>query len=106
MNWGLAQVTHLTSPERLATMLLSGRFPMRMATSTWSSTRFTTWREGIVAFAGHPLIVTNRVVGVMAMFARQPLTDFALRALAASADGVALGIVRNQSEQHRSALLG
>jgi len=30
-------------------------------------------REGMVAFAGYPLIVGERLVGVLAMFARQPL---------------------------------
>ena len=29
-------------------------------------------REGMVAFAGYPLIVEDRLVGVMAMFARHP----------------------------------
>jgi CheY-like chemotaxis protein len=29
-------------------------------------------REGMVAFAGYPLLVKGRVVGVMAMFARHP----------------------------------
>ena len=32
-------------------------------------------REGMVAFAGYPLLVDDRLVGVMAMFARQPLSD-------------------------------
>lgn len=51
-------------------------------------------REGIVAFAGYPLIVGDQMMGVMAMFARQPLTDFALDALTSIADSVALGIAR------------
>ena len=32
-------------------------------------------REGMVAFAGYPLAVDGRVVGVVAMFARNPLTE-------------------------------
>lgn len=56
-------------------------------------------REGMVAFAGHPLIVEGRVIGVMAMFARRPLSDFTLRALAAAASGVAVGIQRKQAEE-------
>src|SRR6185436_16742090 len=55
-------------------------------------------REGMVAFAGHPLIVGDRVVGVMALFARQVLSDSVLSALASVADHIALGI-----ERHRSA---
>ena len=56
-------------------------------------------REGMVAFAGHPLIVEGRLLGVMAMFARQTLTDATLQALASVADGIALGIERKQAEE-------
>jgi len=56
-------------------------------------------REGMVAFAGHPLIVEGRLLGVMAMFARHPLTDTTLQALASVADGIALGIERKQAEK-------
>jgi PAS domain S-box-containing protein len=56
-------------------------------------------REGMVAFAGHPLIVDDRVVGVMALFARHPLSDEIISALASVADHVAVGI-----ERHRSAI--
>ncbi|MBI3795886.1 MAG: PAS domain S-box protein, partial [Deltaproteobacteria bacterium] len=56
-------------------------------------------REGMVAFAGYPLIVEAHLVGVVAMFARQPLTEFTLKALAAVADEIALGIERKQAEE-------
>ena len=56
-------------------------------------------REGMVAFAGYPLIVEDRLVGVTAMFARRPLSDFTLKALAAVADGIALGIERKRAEE-------
>src|SRR6184192_1216735 len=39
-------------------------------------------REGMVAFAGYPLVVQERVLGVMAMFARHPLSEFVPKALA------------------------
>src|ERR1700687_3475727 len=55
-------------------------------------------REGMVAFAGHPLMVEGRVVGVMALFARHALSDAVISALASVADHIALGI-----ERHRSA---
>jgi PAS domain S-box-containing protein len=55
-------------------------------------------REGMVAFAGFPLIVHDRVVGVVAMFSRQPFTPFALQALASVAQGIALGIDRRRGE--------
>jgi signal transduction histidine kinase/DNA-binding response OmpR family regulator len=53
-------------------------------------------REGMVSFAGHPLIVDDRLVGVMALFARHALTDDVLANLAAVADGIAIGIDRFQ----------
>jgi signal transduction histidine kinase len=56
-------------------------------------------QERMVAFAGYPLIVEDRLVGVVAMFARQPLSDFALKALASVADSIALGIERKQVEE-------
>jgi PAS domain S-box-containing protein len=55
-------------------------------------------REGMVAFAGHPLVVDGRVVGVMALFARHALSDAVISAMASVADHIALGI-----ERHRSA---
>jgi PAS domain S-box-containing protein len=54
-------------------------------------------REGMVAFAGHPLVVGNRVVGVMALFARHPLSDGVLSSLAPVADHIALGIERHRT---------
>jgi PAS domain S-box-containing protein len=55
--------------------------------------------EGLVAFAGYPLIVDERVVGVMAMFSRSPLGAEALHALGRVADAIALGINRRSSEE-------
>jgi two-component system, cell cycle sensor histidine kinase and response regulator CckA len=55
-------------------------------------------REGMVAFAGYPLVVADRVVGVMAIFARHPFSDFVLEALASVADGIAVGIERKRNE--------
>lgn len=54
-------------------------------------------REGMVSFAGYPLLVEGRVVGVMAMFARHPLTDTTRATLASVADQIALGVVREAS---------
>ena len=57
-----------------------------------------TGREGIVAFAGHPLLVEGRLVGVMAIYARQALPPATLDALAGVADNIALGIERKGAE--------
>ena len=55
-------------------------------------------REGLVAFAGYPLIIEQRLVGAMALFARKPLSAPALSAMGVVADGIALGIVRLQAQ--------
>ncbi len=56
-------------------------------------------REGIVAFAGHPLLVDDRLVGVLAIFSRTPLPEATLTTLGAVANAIALGIERKKSEQ-------
>ncbi len=48
--------------------------------------------EGMIAFAGHPLICDDRVVGVLALFSRHELTRATLDALGAVADIIATGI--------------
>ncbi|HLL75817.1 MAG TPA: PAS domain S-box protein [Pyrinomonadaceae bacterium] len=61
-------------------------------------------REGMVAFAGYPLIVDDRLVGVMAMFARHALSDAVLQAMGAVSREVALGIARKRAEAERERL--
>jgi diguanylate cyclase (GGDEF)-like protein/PAS domain S-box-containing protein len=56
-------------------------------------------REGMVAFAGHPLVVEGRLVGVMAMFARKPLEEDTIEALSSVADAVAQGINRKRADE-------
>jgi PAS domain S-box-containing protein len=55
-------------------------------------------REGMVAFAGYPLVIEDRLVGVMAMFARMPLSPSALEALGSVAHEIAIGIERRRAE--------
>ena len=55
-------------------------------------------REGMIAFAGYPLLVDDRLVGVMAMFARHPLSETTLDAMASVADQIAIGIERKVAE--------
>ncbi len=55
-------------------------------------------REGMVAFAGYPLLIGDRLVGVMALFARRPLDGDVFEAMASIADTVAVGIERRQAE--------
>ncbi len=51
-------------------------------------------REGMIAFAGYPLIVENQIMGVMAMFARHTLDDEVLELLSSVADEIASAIKR------------
>jgi PAS domain S-box-containing protein len=54
--------------------------------------------ENMVSFAGYPLLVDDRVVGVMAMFGESRLSGDTLNALAEIADVVALGIERRRAD--------
>ncbi len=54
-------------------------------------------REGMVAFAGHPLFYKDRVCGVMALFCRKPLSCATLRALATVAESVSNGIAHGRA---------
>lgn len=47
-------------------------------------------REGLVSFAGYPLIVEDRLVGVMALFCRQPLSGATLNTLGWIANSIAV----------------
>lgn len=61
--------------------------------------------NGMVAFAGYPLVVEDRLIGVVALFARRPLPESILDTLASVADIVAQGIERKRAEEAlRSAL--
>ena len=55
-------------------------------------------REGLVAFAGYPLLIEDRVVGVMAMFARDALLPDTLDTLSSIASLIAHGIERKRSD--------
>jgi PAS domain S-box-containing protein len=55
-------------------------------------------REGIVAFAGYPLIIEGSVVGVMALFSRKALGESTLQVLESVANQVSLGIERMMVE--------
>jgi len=56
-------------------------------------------REGMVALAGHPLIVEGMPVGVMAIFSRRRLREVTLKALAPIANGIAIGIKQKLAEK-------
>ena len=60
-----------------------------------------TWakRERMVAFAGYPLIIEERLVGVMCVFAQQSLTIAVLESMEAVANTIANAIERKQIEK-------
>ena len=55
--------------------------------------------EGMAAFAGYPLVVEDRLVGVMALFFRTTLTAATFDTLASITDSVAQAIERKHSEE-------
>jgi PAS domain S-box-containing protein len=55
-------------------------------------------REGMVAFAGYPLTLDGKALGVVAFFSKNPLSQDVLNELAPIADGIAQWIKRKQAE--------
>jgi serine phosphatase RsbU (regulator of sigma subunit) len=62
-------------------------------------------REQMVSFAGYPLCAGDHLLGVLALFGREPLPPATLDALAAVADTVAVGIQQARSEEEIQRLL-
>lgn len=57
-----------------------------------------TAREGMVAFAGYPLIVDGATIGVMAMFAKRPLPKAAFGTMGSVATQLTIGISRKKTQ--------
>jgi two-component system, cell cycle sensor histidine kinase and response regulator CckA len=55
-------------------------------------------REGMVAFAGYPLLIDDRLLGVIAMFARHRLSQKVLDAMKSATNYIAIGIERKRNE--------
>ena len=68
-------------------------------TDPWVGDKDWAKREGMVAFAGYPLLLEDRVLGVLALFARRPLCPEILKALGAVADSIALAIDRKRAQK-------
>jgi transcriptional regulator with GAF, ATPase, and Fis domain len=56
-------------------------------------------RERLVAFAGYPLLVDSKLVGVLAMFSPREFSRSTTDAMAVVASAVALGVVRKRTER-------
>jgi PAS domain S-box-containing protein len=61
-------------------------------------------RNRLTAFAGYPLVVEDRLLGVMAIYADRPLAEQALDLMGSVADMIATGIERKRVEEERSRL--
>ena len=59
----------------------------------------------MISFAGYPLVVEDRIVGVMGMFSQKPLTESTVNTLSFLADGIAQGIGRKHAEDRLQLLL-
>ena len=56
-------------------------------------------KEGMVAFAGYPLVVENRLVGVVAVFSRKTMPETIISSLESVSTQIATGIDRKQAEE-------
>ena len=63
-------------------------------------------REGLVSFAGYPLIVGQRLVGVVAMYTRVELSEGMTSAMATIAGQIAIAVDRDSSERFRELFIG
>ncbi|MDB5220149.1 MAG: two-component hybrid sensor and regulator [Myxococcaceae bacterium] len=73
-----------------------------------SDVSIATWaeREGMVAFAGHPMLVSGELVGVISIFARHMLSEPAFNGLEAIANEIAIGVHRSLGDDIRAGLEG
>ena len=86
----------LIAAERLPHLTNAVIGDPRVSDQEWAA------REGMVAFAGYPLLIEGEVVGVMALFARVPLV---LDAMASVSNAIALGIEHKRVEEEHARLL-
>ncbi|MBL1173615.1 GAF domain-containing protein [Pantanalinema sp. GBBB05] len=56
-------------------------------------------QEGITAFAGYPLVLEDQLIGVMALFSRQPFTAAAQTVLESLAHSIAMAIDRTWARE-------
>jgi len=63
-------------------------------------------REGLVSFAGYPLIVGQRLVGVVALYTKVELSEDMAAAIATIARQIAIAVDRDASERFRELFIG
>jgi signal transduction histidine kinase len=82
----------LIAQERLPHLTNNVQTDPRIGDREWAK------REGMVGFAGYPLIIGGQLVGVLAVFTRHQIADNVLETLAFIARQIALGIKRKRNE--------
>jgi PAS domain S-box-containing protein len=82
----------LIAREKKPLLTNSVQSDLRISDQAWAA------REGMVSFAGYPLLIEDHVLGVLAMFSRHPLAEDLLKTLGSIADSVALGIERKRAQ--------
>jgi two-component system, cell cycle sensor histidine kinase and response regulator CckA len=58
----------------------------------------------VAAFAGFPLLINGKLLGVMVLYSRSAISNFTYKSLCALADTIALGINRKLTEQMKGEL--
>lgn len=56
-------------------------------------------KEGITAYAGYPLVLDNRQLGLMSIYSLHPLSEAVIQEMRSIANGIALCIDRKRSER-------
>jgi PAS domain S-box-containing protein len=79
--------------ERLAHVTNDVPHDPRVGNPAWAR------EQGMVAFAGYPLLVEDRLVGVLAMFSKRAMPEETFTSLRLVADVVAQGIERKRAEE-------
>jgi GAF domain-containing protein len=74
-------------------------FTNELLTDPYVGDREWVRREGMVAFAGYPLVVQDRLLGVVGMFAHRPIGAEAMIAMGSVAKEISLGIERNRAAE-------
>ena len=82
----------LIAEEKLAHLTNDVQSDPRVGNPEWAK------QEGMVSFAGYPLLADGEVIGVFAMFGKERLAADTLVALGSISDAIAQGVKRKQAE--------
>ncbi|HYQ42137.1 MAG TPA: response regulator, partial [Polyangiaceae bacterium] len=100
---------HASLGSRKAGLIAKSREPLliqnvigdpRVADQQWAT------REGLVSYAGYPLIVGQRLVGVLALYTKVELSEGMTATIATIADQIAIAVDRDSSERFRELFIG